>query len=179
MKVSTTLVALLLLASLTACSNVQVTDYKHIEPKLVLEEFFTGNLSAHGVVKDRNGRVVRLFTASIKTSWEQGVGTLDEDFIFDDGEKQKRVWQLHPQDDGSYTGTAGDVQGEGQLSIAGNSAFLDYVLSVPYGDGTVDVRVDDRMYLVAPGVLINESVMKKLGVRVGSLLLVILQEDST
>jgi hypothetical protein len=52
-------------------------------------------------------------------------------------------------------------------------------LSVPYGDGTVDVRVDDRMYLIAPGVLINESVMKKLGVRVGSLLLVILQEDST
>jgi hypothetical protein len=52
-------------------------------------------------------------------------------------------------------------------------------LSVPYGDGAVDVRVDDRMYLVAPGVLINESVMKKLGVRVGSLLLVILQEDST
>ena len=178
MKISTTLVAVLLLLSLTACSNVQVTDYDHIEPKLVLEEFFTGNLSAHGVVKDRSGRVIRVFNASIKATWNKGVGTLDEDFIFNDGEKQKRVWQLQPQDDGSYTGTAGDVQGEGQLSIAGNSAFLDYVLSVPYGDGTIDVRVDDRMYLVAPGVLINESVLKKFGVRVGSLLLVILREDN-
>jgi hypothetical protein len=178
MKVSTTLVALLLL-SLTACSNVQVTDYKHVEPELVLEEFFTGTLSAHGVVKDRSGRVIRVFNASIKATWNQGVGTLDEDFIFNDGEKQKRVWQLQPQDDGTYIGTAGDVQGKGQMSIAGNSAFLDYVLSVPFGDGSIDVRVDDRMYLVAPGVLINESVLKKFGVRVGSLLLVILKEHST
>lgn len=177
MKVSTTLVALLLL-SLTACSNVQITDYKGVEPELVLEEFFTGNLSAHGVVKDRSGRVIRVFNASIKATWDQGVGTLDEDFIFNDGEKQKRIWQLRPQDDGSYTGTAGDVQGKGQLSISGNSAFLDYVLNVPYGDSTIDVRVDDRMYLVAPGILINESVLKKFGVRVGSLLLVILQEGS-
>lgn len=176
MKISTTVVALLLL-SLSACSNVTVTDYKHLEPQLKLEEFFTGDLSAHGVVKDRSGRVIRVFNASIKTSWDQGIGTLDEDFTFDDGEQQKRVWRLRPQNDGSYIGTAGDVQGEGQLSVAGNSAFLDYVLTVPYGDGTVDVRVDDRMYLVAPGVLINESELKKFGVRVGSLLLVILQED--
>lgn len=52
MKISTTVVALLLL-SLSACSNVTVTDYKHLEPQLKLEEFFTGDLSAHGVVKDR------------------------------------------------------------------------------------------------------------------------------
>ena len=175
MKISTTVVALLLL-SLSACSNIEVTDYKRLEPPLVLEEFFTGNLSAHGVVKDRSGRVIRVFNASIKTNWEQGIGTLDEDFIFDDGEEQKRVWRLQPQSDGSYIGTAGDVKGEGQLSVSGNSALLDYVLTVPYGDGTVDVRVDDRMYLVAPGVLINESELKKFGVRVGSLLLVILQE---
>jgi hypothetical protein len=177
MKTSITIAALLFLLLLSACSNVQVTDYKHFEPPLRLEQFFTGNLSAHGVVKDRSGRVIRVFNASIKASWEQGVGTLDEDFIFDNGEQQKRIWRLQPQGEDSYTGTAADVRGEGKLSVAGNSAFLDYVLTVPYGNGTVDVRVDDRMYLVAPGVLLNESVLKKFGIRVGSLLLVILQED--
>ena len=48
---------------------------------------------------------------------------------------------------------------------------------MPYGDGTVDVRVDDRMYLLAPGVLLNESIMSKFGVEVGSILLVILRQD--
>ncbi len=48
-----------------------------------------------------------------------------------------------------------------------------YVLQIPYRDGTIDVRVDDRMYLVSEDVLINESTLNKFGLRVGELLLVI------
>ena len=72
---------------------------------------------------------------------------------------------------------AGDVVGGGVMGVAGNSAFLDYVLRIAYGESTVDVRVDDRMYLVSPDVLVNESIMTKFGLRVGSLLLVILKQD--
>ena len=100
-----------------------------------------------------------------------------EDFIFDDGEAQQRIWTLRPTGEGSYSGTAGDVLGSGELRLAGNSLFLDYVLRIPYGDSTVDVRVDDRMYLVSADVLINESSMTKFGVRVGSIDLVILRRD--
>lgn len=162
----------------TACSTVTVNDYSHLKPPMVLDEFFNGSLSAHGVVKDRSGRVIRMFNASIDASWNDGIGTLDEDFIFNDGEQQRRVWQLEQQGDNSYKGTAGDVEGEGKLTLAGNSVFLDYVLKVPYGESTIDVRVDDRMYLVSQEVLINESELTKFGVRVGSLLLVILRQDT-
>ncbi len=51
--------------------------------------------------------------------------------------------------------------------------FLEYVLRVPYNDGTIDITIDDRMYLVSPTVLLNESRMSKFGVDVGALLLVI------
>ena len=61
----------------------------------------------------------------------------------------------------------------GKLSLAGNSLFLDYVLRIPYGDGTLDLRIDDRMYLVNPDTLINESRMLKFGFQVGEILLVI------
>jgi hypothetical protein len=177
-KFTAHLIATALALSLSACSTVKVSDYSDLKPAIVLDDFFSGSLSAHGVVKDRSGRVIRMFNASIDASWDAGTGTLDEDFIFNDGEKQRRVWKLQPQDDGSYIGTAGDVEGEGLLTQAGNSVFLDYVLQIPYGEDTVDVRVDDRMYLVSPGVLINESQMTKFGVRVGSILLVILRQDS-
>lgn len=170
------LIMLLLCMTLaSACSSVNVRQYKDFQPNLQPEAFFDGYLTAHGVIKNRGGVVIRTFNADIDASWDDGVGTLVEDFIFDDGEKQQRVWTLTPTPDGGYLGTAGDVMGNGKMQLAGNSLFLDYILRIPYGDSSVDVRVDDRMYLVSPDVLINESAMKKFGVRVGSIDLVILR----
>ena len=62
---------------------------------------------------------------------------------------------------------------DGRTGSPGNSMFLDYTLRIPWNDGTLDLRIDDRMYLVHPDVLINESKMKKFGFGVGEILLVI------
>ena len=169
--------ALLSLLLLTGCGGVSVHDYAGNEPAMVPEEFFQGSLVAHGVVKDRGGTVIRRFSADIEAYWRDGIGTLEEDFRFDDGELDRRVWTLTPAGEGRYIGTAGDVVGEGELTVAGNSLFLDYVLRIPYGDGTLDLRIDDRMYLITPEVLINESIMMKWGVRVGEILLVIQRQQ--
>jgi len=75
--------------------------------------------------------------------------------------------------DGSYVATAGDVIGEGSMKVAGNSVFLDYVLRIPYGDSTIDLHIDDRMYLVTERILLNESIMTKFGFEVGEITLVI------
>jgi hypothetical protein len=170
------LLFVLALTGVTACSTVTVEDYAGNRPVLDPHTFFDGRLSAHGVIKDRGGRVIRRFTADIKAYWRDGVGTLEEDFVFDDGERDRRVWTLTPAGNGRYVGTAGDVVGEGALRVAGNSMFLDYVLRIPRGDGTLDLRIDDRMYLVSPDVLINESRMIKFGLTVGEILLVIRRE---
>ncbi len=166
-------IGLLGLLMLTACSSVQVEDYADREPKLDVEQFFSGNLTAHGVLKDRGGRVTRSFVASIEATWEDGTGRLDEHFVFDDGERQRRIWVLQRQAPGRYTATAGDVSGTATLQQAGNSIFLEYVLQVPYRGDILEVTVDDRMYLVSPDVLLNESTLYKFGLCVGSLLLVI------
>ena len=160
---------------LSACASVSVDDYAANQPRLVAEKFFDGRLMAHGVLKDRGGKVIRYFSASIDASWNDGVGTLDEQFLFDDGERQTRVWTLKPGGDGRYVATAGDVVGEGRMKVAGNSLFLDYVLRIPYDGDTLDLRIDDRMYLVSEGVLLNESIMTKFGIEVGRLMLVILK----
>lgn len=158
------------------CSSVSIDEYAANKPKLLVEEFFDGQLSAHGIVKDRSGVVIRYFNAQIKAHWVGGVGTLDESFVFDDGEHQTRVWTLQPNGDGSYAATAGDVIGDARMEVAGNSLFLDYVLRIPYGGDTIDVRIDDRMYLVSERVLLNESIMTKWGFNVGEINLVILKE---
>lgn len=163
----------LCLLILAGCSPITVNDYANNKPKIVMEQFFNGPLTAHGVVKDRAGKVIRSFNATIDASWQQGVGTLDEQFVFDDGEQQQRIWQLTKTADGRYIGTANDVVGEGDISVAGNSVFLDYVLRIDYQGEPLDLRIDDRMYLTSNSVMINESTMTKWGFKVGSLLLVI------
>ena len=171
------LFAILAIAFLSACAGVTVDDYQAEFPRLSAEDFFSGSLLATGVVKDRRGKVIRRFSADIEASWTDGIGTLDEDFTFDNGDKDRRVWRLEPQGQGIYRATAGDVVGNGEARVAGNAMFLEYVLRVPYGDGTIDLAIDDRMYLVTPDRLINESVMRKFGLRVGEILLVIERLD--
>ena len=164
---------LLSLGLLQSCSSVPVTEYADNSPTMVVEDFFNGSLTAHGIVKDRSGKVTRYFSASIKADWVDGVGTLDEVFKFDDGEEQTRIWKLTRDESGGYVGTANDVVGSSALEVSGNSLFLDYVLRIPYDDGSLDLHIDDRMYLVSDRVLINESVMTKWGVKVGQITLVI------
>ena len=57
--------------------------------------------------------------------------------------------------------------------MSGNALFMNYVLQVPYDGDVIEVNVDDRMYMVKDGVVINESIMKKFGVEVGYLSIVI------
>ncbi|MFK7831079.1 MAG: DUF3833 domain-containing protein [Congregibacter sp.] len=161
----------------SACASVSVDDYATMEPEFVPERFFDGPLVATGMVKDRGGRVIRRFTADIDASWVDGIGTLDERFLFSDGEESHRVWTLMPLGQGRYRATAGDVVGDGHAQVAGNAMFLDYVLQVPYGDGTIDLTIDDRMYLITPDTLVNESVMRKFGFRVGGIVLSIERQD--
>ncbi|MEC7815879.1 MAG: DUF3833 domain-containing protein [Pseudomonadota bacterium] len=167
--------SLILLAALwlTGCAGPSLDDYQSFEPALVPSEFFQGELSARGVVKDFSGAVIRTFDADITATWDDdGVGTLDEVFRFNDGEVQTRVWTLVPEGD-SYNATAGDVVEPGTMRWQGNAIHMNYVLRVSYGDGTIDVRMDDWMYLITPDTLINQTTMSKWGLDVGEVVLVI------
>ena len=162
---------------LSACSGTPIDRYASNTPVFEATEFFNGRLVAHGMLKNFQGEVTRRFVAKIDASWDDaGVGTLDESFEFDDGELQKRVWTLTPDGQGSYTGTASDVVGPAQLRFSGNALFLEYILRIPFNEGTLDLTVDDRMYLIDDNVLLNESVLRKFGVKVGELVLVIRKE---
>lgn len=168
-----TLIVLLAMPLLAACSGPALDDYSGEEPELDPREFFQGELSARGVVKDRSGEVIRHFDATIDASWdEDGVGTLDEVFEYSDGETDTRVWTLEPRD-GGYHATAGDVTEPGFMEFEGNAIHMNYVLEVPYGDSTINVRMDDWMYRVTEDTVINETEMTYWGVRVGEVVLVI------
>ena len=161
----------------SGCSRFDIKDYHNNQPKLNPVTFFNGSLSAHGVVKNRGGKVIRYFNADIKAHWQNNIGTLEEKFIFDDGEIQYRTWKLQPTSSTetqlNYTATAGDVIGTAQGKVAGNAFNLNYVLAVKYNKSTFNLSVDDWMWLVDDKTLLNESELTKFGFKVGSIQLVI------
>ncbi|MFT7386832.1 MAG: hypothetical protein ACI8VC_000067 [Candidatus Endobugula sp.] len=163
------------------CYSAPIDQYANNKPILDAQVFFTGALSAHGIVKDRSGNVIRYFNAELQGSWSNGKGLLKERFVFDDGEIQFRHWQLTPNagkktNIQTYVGRAEDVVGDGEVQVTGNAMFIRYTLNIPYGDSTIDINVDDRMYLVSEKVLINESTLKKWGLNVGEIILTIIKK---
>jgi hypothetical protein len=156
---------------LTACASPTPSDYAQETPRLDLKEYFQGDIDAYGIFTDRSGKVVRRFTVRIKAYWEGNKGTLEEDFIYSDGETQRRVWTLIDEGNGRYTGTASDVVGKAEGYVAGNAFQWNYVLRLPVGDTTYDVSFDDWMFLMNDKVMLNRATMSKFGIRLGEVTL--------
>lgn len=162
---------------LTGCSAPQIEDFNGTAPEFIPQEYFNGPMTAYGMVKDRDGNVIRRFKGKLVGSWdENGVGTLDEKFVYDDGEIQTRVWTLKPTDKKTFIGTAGDIVGEAQMVANGNTVMIDYTMRVPYNDSTIDINVRDWLHLQEDGVILNHSKMKKFGFEVGELVITIIKD---
>jgi len=176
--IKNSLIYLAITLFLTGCATMNMSDFDDTKPEFIPQEYFNGKLKAYGIVKNRSGKIIRSFTGDLYGSWdEKGVGTLDEYFLYNDGEKQRRVWTLTPTDDPkSFTGTAGDIIGEAPMRANGNTVMIDYTMRIPYNDGTIDIDVKDWLHLQEDGVIINHSIMKKFGFKVGELVITIIKQ---
>lgn len=164
--------ALSALMLLSACS-ASIDDYQGEQPKLQLEQFFSGKLVAHGIVQDYSGKVIQRFTAQLEGSWEGNKGTLEEHFVYADGRTQERVWKLTKTGPDTYEGRAGDVNGVAVGTTKGNALNWEYQLQVEVDGEPMTITLDDWMYLVDENNLINRSQMYKYGLPVGEITLYI------
>ncbi len=165
----------LLISVLLGCS-ARIEDYQSTEPALNLEEFFNGKLTAWGVFTDRSNLVKRRFKVSMVGTWKDGVGILDEDFYYDDGKVEKRIWTLTKVSENEYTGIAGDVVGTAIGRTEGYALNWTYSLNLPVGDDVYELNFDDWMYLIDEKSLINIAEVTKFGFKVGEVTLFIQKE---
>lgn len=155
---------------LMSCSS-QITDYADTEPTLELDRFFNGELVAYGMVQDRAGKVLRRFKVDMVGRWEGNRGVLEEDFFYDDGETQRRVWYLEKGPGGRYSGTADDVVRPASGQTRGYALNWRYTLAVPVDGRVWHLDFNDWMYLLDEDRLINRAEMSKWGFRVGEVTL--------
>ncbi|MEL6955744.1 MAG: DUF3833 domain-containing protein [Pseudomonadota bacterium] len=154
-------------AATTGCVSQNLSDFDNAPRTLVLEDYFNGETQAYGIFEDRFGKVRRSFKVDITGTVEDSVLTLDERFIYDDGENDRRVWTIDILGGGKYRGTAGDVPGYATGEVVGNAFNWKYKVDLKVGDSTWNVGFDDWMYLLEDGILINRAYVTRYGIEIG------------
>ena len=144
-------------------------DFKDQKPRLIIEEYLTGNVKAYGILQNRSGKVTRQFTADLDGKWDGQQLILDEKFNWNDGEIQTRQWKINKIDEHNYEGTASDVVGTAKGFSYGPAFKFEYVLLVPVKGKEIKITFDDWIFKQDERVAINRATMTKFGFIVAEL----------
>ena len=150
---------------------MNINDFASTTPEFRIETYFEGQTRGWGIFEDRFGTLRRSFVVDIVGFQEGEEFVLEEDFLYDDGETQRRVWRIKTTGKDSYEGTAGDIEGVATGSRSGNALNWRYDMNLKVGESTWRVGFDDWMFLQPGGILMNRAYVKRWGFQIGSVTL--------
>ena len=158
----------ILLLFLNSCtSEMNLNKFSNMKPEFSLEDYFSGKTEAWGLFHDRFGNLKRSFKVDITGTLSGNELTLDEKFLYDDGEEDQRIWKIKLLGNKKYSGTADDVVGSAIGEANGNALNWKYKLNLKVKDSTIMVDFDDWMFLQDRDILINRAEVKKWGINIG------------
>ena len=164
--------------SLSACSKIDMKQFENNTPKLDLFSFFKGKTVAYGIFEDRFGNLKRQFRVNITGKIENNTLTLDEDFLYDDGEQANRIWKIKKITDKNkviYQGQADDIEGKASGSVSGNTLNWSYDIYLNIKGSNIKVHFNDWIYKQSEDLAINRAYVSKFGINIGSVTLVFLR----
>lgn len=172
-------VGLLFCILLMGCTSVNIADYQNTTPELVIEDYFHGKTTARGVFQDRFGKVRRTFFVDIKGTWDEETQTLKlvEDFLYNDGQTEQRIWTIKKTGKDTYTGMADGVIGEASGESQGQAFNFKYKFALPVDGSIWNVTFDDWMYLLDQKTLFNKATIRRYGIRLGDVYISFRKED--
>lgn len=160
--------ALCLLAfAATGCASMQPRQFADATPTFDPVAFLTGPTRSWGVMENRRGEPKSRFRTAMMGTMEGDTLTVTQNFIFEDGRRQRRVWHLQRIDAHRFDATASDVIGVATGYAYGNTFKWEYTLQVKRGNPLTRVHMKHWMYLVDGGdLLVNRVIISKFGVTV-------------
>lgn len=162
---------------LVGCST-DISEYKGSTPAFNLFEYFNGEVTAWGMVQDYTNKQQRRFKVDIVGSIDGDTLTLVEDFVFDDGELDQRIWKIKRLSDSTYQGEAGDILGIAQGKEMGNALHWEYDFELVMNDSKVTVAFDDWLFRQDDRHVFNITSIRKLGIEVGKITLFFQKRES-
>ena len=127
-----------------------------------LETYFAGTTHANGSFRAING-VSRTFKVKLTGKWNGKTLRLQEDFLYNDGERDRKVWYFTKTGPTTYTGKRDDVVGGTDIRIVGDTARYSYDVYLNSAEKKNKVRFHDAMTLKADGTVLNNALVTKFG----------------
>ena len=166
------LAALLAVIIVAGCvGKPALEDQKLSSRDFNLEEYFDGRVVAKGQFQDVFGTVRRRFDVVIDGTWDGETLRLVEDFTYEDGSEEQRIWTLQKTGPETWRGSAPGVIGDAVGEERGDSFNWKYRIDLPVPDGTLRVRFDDWMWLIDDRTVLNRAYMKKSGADIGEVII--------
>lgn len=172
---------LMALLALTACTGKpSFNDASLTDRQLNLEDFFEGEFVAYGQFQDILGTVRRQFVVTIDGTWDGQTLRLVEDFVYEDGSTEQRIWSLTKTGpvtaDQTWEGTAPGVIGVATGREQGDRFNWQYEIDLPIPSATGEtetlrVTFDDWMWQQADDRLLNIAYVKRYGFDIGEVVI--------
>tara|TARA_Y100000766_G_scaffold282197_1_gene295015 strand:- start:2038 stop:2550 length:513 start_codon:yes stop_codon:yes gene_type:complete len=156
-------------------------QFENNTPNLDLFSFFEGNTIAYGIFEDRFGNLKRQFRVNISGKIENQTLTLDEEFLYDDGEQANRIWKIKKTTENNkiaYEGQADDIEGKASGSVSGNTMNWSYDIYLNIKGSNIKVHFNDWIYKQSENLAINRAYVSKFGINIGSVTLVFLRGET-
>jgi len=157
---------LLLLSALVACSGPLplarfAEEPQHFDPIA----FFTGHVQSWGVVENRAGEPTQRVMTDCTGEAEGGDGLhMTQRLVFDGGPAQNREWHMRRTGPQRYEATANDMVGVARGEAAGRVFHWRWVLATDPGNALADVTLEQWMYRIDAGTMMNRTIITKLGI---------------
>ncbi|WP_440879288.1 DUF3833 domain-containing protein [Vibrio natriegens] len=156
---------------LVSSCSAELDNYQATKPSFDLFGYFDGNVKAWGMVQDYSDKQTRRFEVEIVGTVQGTQLTLVEDFLFDDGEVDQRIWVITRLENNRYEGKADDIIGVATGQEQGNALQWQYDFELKMDDDTITVAFDDWLYRQDDRHVFNLTKIKKFGVEVGTITL--------
>lgn len=158
--------------ALSACvGKPSLEDRALSDRELDLEVFFDGPVVAYGQFQDVFGTVRRRFDVEVASQWDGETLRLVEDFIYEDGSTEQRIWTLRKTGDETWEGSAPGVIGIATGEERGDAFNWRYTIDLPVGEDTLRATFDDWMWLLADDRILNRAYMSRGGVMIGEVII--------
>lgn len=166
----------LLSLPLTACATIPLAPPQR-GPALTLVSAFQGRTIGTGVFKVYLTGAERRFTAALNGTVRGNTGkrvlTVVEDFVYDDGQEDRLTWVFRETGPGQWRGKREDTVGEALAVEEEGVVRLTYLADFRSPTGITRLGFEDVIYAGTGGEAINDGIVTRGGIPVGSVRFVI------
>lgn len=141
-------------------------------PPITLVSAFQGRTTGQGHFRVWLTGDERRFTARLNgtVTGRQGALTLTvvEDFLYDDGQKDRLTWVFRETGPGRWTGKREDTVGEATVVEEAGQIRLSYTADFKSPSGVNRLGFEDILYARPDGTIVNDAVVTRAGIAVAS-----------